>query len=84
MIQHRSITDRELLRMIRGYTIRFGGNASLKIYGTLHCRSGKRMKKMNRVFFRSETEAIRLGYRPCAHCMRAAYQQWKLSKKQVE
>ena len=84
MIQHNTITNRELLRMIRGYSICFGGNASLKIYGTLHCRSGKRMKKANRVFFQSEAEAITQGYRPCAHCMHSAYQQWKLSKKQVE
>lgn len=84
MINHSDITTRELLRMIHRYTINLGGNASLKIYGALHCRSGKRMKKTNRVFFQSEAEAIAHGYRPCAHCMRAAYQQWKLRKKQVE
>lgn len=84
MIKHSDITGRELLRMIHRYTINFGGNTSLKIYGTLHCRSGKRMKKVNRVFFQNEAEAIAHGYRPCAHCMRAAYRQWKLSKKQVE
>jgi methylphosphotriester-DNA--protein-cysteine methyltransferase len=84
MIQHCDITNRELLRMIHRYTIILGGNASLKIYGILHCHSGKRMKKSNRVFFQSEAEAIAHGYRPCAHCMRGAYQQWKLSKKQVE
>lgn len=84
MIRHSDITNRELLRMIHRYTINFGGNASLKIYGILHCGSGKRMKIVNRVFFQSEAEAVAHGYRPCAHCMRTAYQQWKLSKKQVE
>ena len=84
MIRHSTLTNRELLRMIRGYNICFGGNTALKIYGTLRCRSGKRMKRTNRVFFQSEAEAIAQGYRPCAHCMRVAYLQWKLRKKQVE
>lgn len=35
------------------------------------------MKKENRVFFISETEAIKEGYRPCAHCMKQAYMEWK-------
>lgn len=84
MMLHSNLTNRELYRMIHLYAICFGGNASLKIYGTLRCRSGKRMKKANRVFFKSEIEAMAEGYRPCAHCMYAAYQRWKLSKKQVE
>lgn len=57
--------------------IAFAGNINLKIYGTLNCSSGKRMKVQNRVFFRSETEAIEMGYRPCGHCMRTAYKRWK-------
>ena len=32
------------------------------------------MKKENRVFFRSETEAKQLGFRPCGHCMKLKYQ----------
>jgi methylphosphotriester-DNA--protein-cysteine methyltransferase len=57
--------------------VQFAGNRKLKIYGTLACSSGKRMKVGNRVFFKSEEEAIGLGYRPCGHCMRSAYLQWK-------
>jgi len=57
--------------------VQFGGNAKLTIYGTLSCRSGKRMKPENRVFFESEEEVIGLGYRPCGHCMVAQYGRWK-------
>ncbi|WP_262512196.1 Ada metal-binding domain-containing protein [Mucilaginibacter conchicola] len=58
--------------------ITFGGNHKLKIFGTLNCSSGRRMKIANRVFFKNEQEASSAGYRPCGHCMRAAYQKWKL------
>ena len=58
-------------------TIRFAGNKVLKIYGRLNCRSGKRMKKKNRVFFQSEDEALALGFRPCGHCMKEEYKKWK-------
>ncbi|HEV8513084.1 MAG TPA: Ada metal-binding domain-containing protein [Cyclobacteriaceae bacterium] len=50
--------------------MQFAGNAKLKIYRTLSCHSGKRMKKENRVFFESEAEAISLGFRPCRNCMK--------------
>jgi methylphosphotriester-DNA--protein-cysteine methyltransferase len=35
------------------------------------------MKKENRVFFKSAAEAARAGFRPCGHCLPAAYSQWK-------
>ena len=57
--------------------IALAGNLKLKIYGTLHCSSGKKMKVQNRVFFSSAAEAIALGYRPCGHCLTVAYKQWK-------
>lgn len=38
------------------------------------------MKKANRVFFASEEEAISIGYRPCGHCMKKAYDKWKAIK----
>lgn len=63
--------------MVRRGEIAWGGNRRLKIYGTLHCTSGKRMKRENRVFFITEAEAISAGYRPCGHCLKAAYQKWK-------
>ncbi|HRI78374.1 MAG TPA: Ada metal-binding domain-containing protein [Cyclobacteriaceae bacterium] len=34
------------------------------------------MKKINRVFFKSESQAGKAGFRPCSHC--------QLRKKRVE
>ncbi|WP_310590059.1 Ada metal-binding domain-containing protein [Dyadobacter helix] len=79
MIRHRDISDCDLKSAIRAGVIAFGGNMSLRIYGQLGCKSGKRMKPENRLFFRSEQEAVAQGYRPCAHCMRKQYIQWKQS-----
>ncbi len=77
MIHHKEISKEELHQKIRQKEICFGGNKKLKIYGTLHCQSGKRMKKENRIFFISVKEALQLGYRPCGHCMKSNYQTWK-------
>jgi len=63
--------------------IAFAGNSKLRIYGTLQCNLGKRMKAGNRVFFIDEAEAVKTNYRPCGHCMRAAYQKWKAFKPDV-
>jgi methylphosphotriester-DNA--protein-cysteine methyltransferase len=67
----------EFRNMVRAGKIRFAGNQQLKIYGTLTCSSGKRMKKINRVFFSSEHEATQAGFRPCGHCMKDFYSAWK-------
>jgi methylphosphotriester-DNA--protein-cysteine methyltransferase len=77
MMTHHTLTDGEVLARIRSGEIRLAGNRRLRIYGRLECASGKRMNRANRVFFESEAEAIRLGYRPCGHCMRVEYQRWK-------
>lgn len=73
MIKHIDITNEELRRQIKHMQIVFGGNIKLKIYGTLRCKSGKRMKQENRVFFISEEEAIQNNFRACKHCMRHKY-----------
>jgi methylphosphotriester-DNA--protein-cysteine methyltransferase len=73
MISHKETDDRTLHSLIHAGKVRFGGNRRLKIYGTLQCASGKRMKRENRVFFDSERSALESGYRPCGHCMREAY-----------
>ncbi len=78
MIRHSDVDDKVLLKMIKDGNLSIGGNRNLKIYGTLNCKSGKRMKRQNRVFFASEKEAIANKYRPCGHCMRTAYKLWKL------
>ena len=77
MVRHMEISRRELHRQIKEGTLRLAGNSRLKIYGTLRCASGKRMKKENRVFFTNEPEALAEGYRPCGHCMKKAYEHWK-------
>jgi methylphosphotriester-DNA--protein-cysteine methyltransferase len=83
MIGHTSLGDtafkrsRNLKLLLDKNEITFAGNAKLKIYGTLACLSGKRMKVDNRVFFSSEMEAIAAGYRPCGHCMTDAYKIWR-------
>jgi hypothetical protein len=62
-----------------------GGNKKLKIYGKLDCPSAMRYLekshyKDNRVFFESVEVAIKLGYRPCAKCMKKEYEKWKHEK----
>ena len=57
-IEHDGLSDAELRRRIRRKELVFGGNRTLKIYGTLNCKSGKRMKRENRMFFFSEKEAL--------------------------
>ena len=86
MIRHLELGDtalrrlRRLKNLIDERKIQFAGNRKLKIYGTLNCSSGKRMKIENRVFFKSAEEAIDEGYRPCGHCMREEYLRWKKAK----
>ncbi len=86
MIRHTELGDtafkrsKQLKNLIDEGRIQFASNRKLRIYGTLSCSSGKRMKTENRVFFRSEEEAINEGYRPCGHCMRQEYLHWKKVK----
>ena len=82
MIRHSDFDDtaagqKKLLRLIKKHLILFGGNNSLKIYGLLQCNSGKRMLRNNRIFFQSEEEAVKNGFRPCGHCMKKQYNLWK-------
>lgn len=77
MIRHSEISKSDLRTQIKKQEICFGGNGKMKIYGTLSCGLGKRMKRENRVFFLTEKEAIQNGFRPCGHCLREKYQKWK-------
>jgi methylphosphotriester-DNA--protein-cysteine methyltransferase len=77
MIQHANVTKAQLWRMLKHQPAMVAGNAKLKIYGHLTCTSGKRIKRHNRVFFTKEKEAVLHGYRPCGHCMRESYGNWK-------
>ena len=73
MIRHVDVDDAELRQMMKEKILVLGGNMRLKIYGRLDCKSGKRMKRENRVFFSSATEAMEAGFRACAHCMKGEY-----------
>ncbi len=77
MIKHKDISEANLRAKIKAKQILFGGNNNLKIYGHLNCKSGKRMKQENRVFFSTEKEALKNNFRPCGHCMKTAYKKWK-------
>jgi hypothetical protein len=60
-----------------------GGHRRSRIYGRLDCPAAARAIARGgpyatfRVFFADEATAISAGYRPCAVCMRAAYDRWK-------
>lgn len=77
MIEHNEIIPVILRSRIRKNEITLAGNRKLKIYGLLSCISGKKMKDENRVFFESEITALQNGFRPCGHCMKEKYQNWK-------
>jgi methylphosphotriester-DNA--protein-cysteine methyltransferase len=79
MIKHDDISSLNLFKKIKNKEIVLAGNKKLKIYGMLHCASGKRMKKENRIFFSNEQEALENGYRPCGHCMKSKYNNWEKS-----
>ncbi|MBB5636484.1 methylphosphotriester-DNA--protein-cysteine methyltransferase [Pedobacter cryoconitis] len=76
MIRHILTSDQDLRKLIRKGIITIGGNEKLKIYGCLNCKSGKRMKRVNRVFFTDEKEAVSNGFRPCGNCKRNLYKEW--------
>jgi methylphosphotriester-DNA--protein-cysteine methyltransferase len=77
MMHHSAIRENDLRIQIKQGRICLGGNKKLKIYGTLQCSSGKRMKRENRVFFFTVDDALQNGFRPCGHCMKQAYLKWK-------
>ena len=77
MIRHSDIADADLHAQLKSGTLTLAGHRSGKIFGRLDCASGKRMKREERVFFADAAEAIGLGYRPCGHCLKDAYAQWK-------
>lgn len=58
-----------------------GGNRGMRIYGQLTCWSARaaipKGYAAQRVFFADEAAAIAAGFRPCGHCMRERYAEWK-------
>ncbi|MFN8349657.1 MAG: Ada metal-binding domain-containing protein [Spirosomataceae bacterium] len=81
MVHHLDLTSEEVKKYLKNGALKLGGNRPLRIYGTLHCKAGKRMKIENRVFFGFEEEAILAGFRPCGQCMREKYKAWKAKNK---
>lgn len=81
MIPHIELAKNELRMLIHTGVIVLAGNRNLKIYGTLECLTGKKMKKYNRIFFTSEREAREKGFRPCGHCLKSKYLNWKTEQK---
>lgn len=77
MLIHSKISPAALIKHIKNGHVKYAGNVRLKIYGHLNCKSGKRMKVENRIFFTHEKEAIDNGFRPCGHCMNKEYKIWK-------
>ncbi len=80
MYQHKDLNSSELFHLVHQKKINLGGYKKNKIYGLLSCKAGKRMKQENRVFFKSEAEAIENGYRPCGACLPEKYKLWKEGK----
>ena len=70
------INDNELLKAIKSGLILYGGHRKQKIYGTLTCRSGRRMKRQNRVFFENRKDTVNNDYRPCGNSMNEPYRKW--------
>ncbi len=61
-----------------------GGHRRSRIYGRLDCPGAARAIARggyvtHRVFFADEAAAVAAGYRPCAVCLREAYDRWKAS-----
>jgi hypothetical protein len=81
MMCHVDLSQGHLRNLIKRREITLAGNRNLRIYGTLYCCSGKRMKIANRVFFDNEREAIAEGFRPCGHCLKNSYAKWKTSQE---
>lgn len=84
MVKQSTLNHVALCRKIVQGTFKFAGNSKLQIFGVFDCKSGKRMKLENRVFFESREDAITAGYRPCGHCMKLEYKKWIYSAAQQQ
>ena len=64
----------------------FGGHRRNRVYGRLDCKAARRALALGgsyaqqRVFFADEATARAAGYRPCATCMPAEYEAWKVQR----
>lgn len=84
--KHYFLTDSDNKQYLSEEKGTLGGHWKLKIYGELNCKSANRyidkgQYVRNRVFFKSESDAVSAGYRPCEVCKREEYELWKKSQK---
>lgn len=77
MFFHIQLCKSQIFQKIKSKEIVMGGNLKLGIFGKLNCKSGKRMKIENRVFFENWQEARNQGFRPCGNCLNKEYKNWK-------
>lgn len=77
MIYHLQMSDSELRNKIRRGVICFAGHQKFKTYGTLRCKSGKRMLQNNRVFLTSIERAVDHVFRPRGPRLPLACKKWK-------
>ena len=59
-----------------------GGHKGHKVFGSLDCGSAKSWIARGhyidqRVFFADKETAVEAGYRPCGHCMKGDFSEWK-------
>lgn len=47
---------------------KYVGNIKSKKYHKLNCRSAKKLKSKNRIYFKDKAEAEKQGYTPCKVC----------------
>ena len=51
VLNHPQLTDAQLFTHLRSGRITIAGNGKTRIYGTLRCAHGRRLRRANRVFF---------------------------------
>ncbi|HLC59368.1 MAG TPA: Ada metal-binding domain-containing protein [archaeon] len=66
---YKILKDGEIIESYRLGTLT--GNKKHRIFGTLDCSAGIKMKKEGRVFFHNMEDAITQGYRPAKYANRS-------------
>src|SRR5215467_1510613 len=67
ILQHEGV-DAGWLEILAGNGARFVGSRTTQVFCLPTCAHARRIKAPNRVYLRSEHEARRAGFRPCARC----------------
>src|SRR5215467_14093673 len=67
ILEHEGV-DPGWLEILAGNGARFVGSRTTQVFCLPTCAHARRIKAPNRVYLRSEHEARRAGFRPCARC----------------